>query len=149
MSRPIFIHSLFLLHGLSHLCASKVNLQTNFENSGCIIAGSEISLTCTVEDTASSGATIWNGGESHEVFDCPSVNTVINNCITLEHSNHRTHVVGYCGTVSAQLIDVTNNTYTSKIYVRTTLSMDGGYVRCTDLISQTYKQVQLKIEGDV
>ena len=128
-----------------------VILEPIFDPSECVKVGSAISFSCTVEDSKGYSATIWSGGVSSiQVFNCPSPNSITRDRLFLSHS--ASQPVAFCGDRAfARLNSVTNKTvYTSILYLyNTTLNMNGGYVRCTDLNSQTYEQIQLSIEGDI
>ena len=152
----LFTTYVLLLGGLSLIgldplvTSGSTDLQPIFNVSECITAGTLIALNCTVNDTEGYGATVWSG--SHEIFNCSSFNTVVSGKLFLSHLDLVDEVVrpvAFCGdTISGRLNDVINGSlYTSTIYLLTTLNMNGGYVRCTDLSSQTYQEVPLRIEG--
>ena len=126
----------------SQLVSCQVNLTRNFDPD-CIIEGTVVTLTCTVEEDRNDGsvATIISG--SPVIFDCPSVNTVEDNRLYLEHSAN-TSTIAVCGDfVSGRLMEVRNGSYIAQISITTTIAMNGGNVECCVLGIQDCRQIQL------
>ncbi len=127
---------------LASQVACQVNLTKNFDPKDCIVEGTVVTLTCTVEDRKNgSVATIISGSQA--IFDCPSVNTVEDNRLYLQHSEMES-AVAYCGDfVSGRLVEVLKFVYIIQINIITTIEMSGGYVECSELETQDSEEIQL------
>ncbi len=136
----IIVLAIIALHTSQVSC--QVSLIRNFDPQDCIIEGTVITLTCTVEDRNNgAGATIIDGSQA--IFNCPSFNTVDNNKIYLRHI-HLQSAMAFCGDfVSGQIVELTNGIYIAQINITTTIAMNGEYVECSELGAQDRQQIQL------
>ena len=126
-----------------------ITLEPAFNPSACIVAGTTVKLTCTVYDPQGHGATIWTGSET--IFNCPSANSIESDQLFLRHSQTigMTHPVSHCGClITAELYSMQNSSmFISTISITTTSDMNGGYVRCSDLLHQDQQQILLTVAG--
>ena len=131
--------AMIALHTLHVSC--QVSLIRDYDPD-CIIEGTVITLNCTVEDSYDGfGATIINGSQA--IFDCPSVNTIADNKLYLEHSQMQSAEASCGHFVSGRIVEVVNETYIAQIDITTTIDMDGKYVECRELGMQDLQRIQL------
>ena len=93
---------------------------------GCVEDGISVNYTCNVVDTNPIlASTVWEGSG----FDCPPTND-----ISLSHFSYSTTGdSGSCtgGAFSAESVGVVGNEYTSRLTVRSSLSLNGTTISCT------------------
>ncbi len=120
----------------------QVSLIRNFDPQDCIIEGTVITLNCTINDRHNGfGATVIYGSQA--IFNCPSVNTITDNKLYLQHSQMQS-ATSSCGDfVSGQIVEVINGTYIAQIFITTTIAMNGEYVECSELGIEDHPRIQL------
>lgn len=132
---------MILLSALKISCQVSL-IRDNFDPQDCIIEGTVVTLTCTVEDHNNGfGATIINGSQT--IFDCPRLNTVEIDRLYFRHSNKQSSTATCGDVVSGQTVEVRNGTYITQINIITKFAMNGGYVECREFGIQDSPQIQL------
>ncbi len=122
------------------------------ETDHCLKEGDMLVARCTVEDEAGTGATVWSG--SNSVFNCPSVNSILDEQIYLLHGwfNHTTiqNPRVFCTqNIAGEIIEYYSSHYTSILNVSAvTYEMNNGYIFCRSFYEiEAVGEVQLAVGG--
>ncbi len=143
----MFYIAAFLFFALEGFVFAQITLVRNETESGCIKEGAVLIITCTVQDDAGTGATVWTGNSS--IFNCPDFNTIFNQQVYLIHRefDHPTipnPTVQCTDNVAGIIIEFNGTHYTSKLSVHTTYQMNAGYISC-----QSYYESEIAGETQI
>ncbi len=90
---------------------------------GCIPEGSTVSYECTVNDDDGERSTLWRGS----AFNCPNPSR-----INLVHSEYKPNGASEtCGNLSAVIVGVSGNNFTSILTLIATIGLNGMTIECT------------------